>query len=66
MEFNDIITAICTVGFPIVAYGALFWYVLKKDTEHRSEVEKMTEAINNNTIALTKLIERLDNENKNS
>lgn len=65
MEFNDIITAICTVGFPIVAYGALFWYVLKKDTEHRSEVEKMTEAINNNTIALTKLIERLDNENKN-
>ena len=65
MEFNDIITAICTVGFPIVAYGALFWYVLKKDNEHRSEVEKMTEAINNNTIALTKLIERLDNENKN-
>ena len=49
-----------------MAYGALFWYVLKKDTEHRSEVEKMTEAINNNTIALTKLIERLDNENKNS
>ena len=65
MEFQDIITAICTVGFPIVAYGALFWYVLKKDSEHRSEVEKMTEAINNNTIALTKLIERLDNENKN-
>ena len=66
MEFNDIITAICTVGFPIVAYGALFWYVLKKDSEHRSEVEKMTEAINNNTIALTKLIERLDNEKKNA
>ena len=66
MEFNDIITAICTVGFPIVAYGALFGYVLKKDSEHRSEVEKMTEAINNNTIALTKLIERLDNENKNA
>ena len=65
MELNDIITAICTVGFPIVAYGALFWYVLKKDTEHKTEVEKMTEAINNNTIALTKLIERLENENKN-
>ena len=66
MALNDIITAICTVGFPIVAYGALFWYVLKKDTEHKTEVEKMTEAINNNTIALTKLIERLENENKNS
>ena len=48
-----------------MAYGALFWYVLKKDAEHKTEVEKMTEAINNNTIALTKLIERLENENKN-
>lgn len=66
MELNEIISAICTVGFPIVAYGALFWYVLRKDTEHKTEVEKMTEAINNNTIALTKLIERLDNENKNA
>lgn len=66
MEINEIISAICTVGFPIVAYGALFWYVLRKDTEHKTEVEKMTEAINNNTIALTKLIERLDNENKNA
>lgn len=65
MEFNDIITAICTVGFPIVAYGALYWYVIKKDSEHKEETEKMTEAINNNTIALTKLIERLENENKN-
>lgn len=66
MEFNEIISAICTVGFPIVAYGALFWYVLRKDTEHKTEVEKMTEAINNNTIALTKLIERLENEDKNT
>ena len=63
MEFNDIITAICTVGFPIVAYGALYWYIIKKDAEHKEETEKMTEAINNNTIALTKLIEELKNEN---
>lgn len=63
MEFQDIITAICTVGFPIVAYGALYWYIIKKDAEHKEETEKMTEAINNNTIALTRLIEELKNEN---
>lgn len=63
MEFNEIISAICTVGFPIVAYGALYWYIIKKDAEHKEETEKMTEAINNNTIALTKLIEELKNEN---
>lgn len=62
MEIQDILTAICTVGFPIVAYGALFWYINKKDIEHKEETEKLTEAINNNTIAMTKLIERVGND----
>lgn len=27
MEYNDIVTAISTVGFPIVACGALFYMI---------------------------------------
>ena len=61
MEIQDILTAICTVGFPIVAYGALFWYINKKDKEHKEETEKLTEAINNNTIVITKLIDKVGN-----
>lgn len=59
MTIQDILTAICTVGFPIVAYGALFWYINKKDKEHKEETEKLTEAINNNTIVITKLIDKV-------
>lgn len=64
MEISEIITAITTVGFPIVAYGALFWYIITKDKAHADEVNKMTEAINNNTIALTKLIDKMESEDK--
>ena len=51
---SALITAISTVGFPIVMCGALFWYIQVK-------VDKMTEALNANTLVITKLLERLDN-----
>lgn len=70
-HMQDIITMITTVGFPIVACLLLGWFIKYqtdrydeelKDIrkEHRAEVAKMTEAINNNTIALTKLCERME------
>lgn len=62
MEMTEIITAITTVGFPIVAYGALFWYILTKDKAHADETKAMTEAINNNTIALQRLLDEFGKE----
>ena len=72
-RMQDIITMITTVGFPIVACLLLGWFIKYqtdrydeelKDVrkEHRAEVVKMTEAINNNTLALTKLCERMGGE----
>ena len=58
---NLILTAISTVGFPIVVAGAMFWKMNKQDDDHKEEMSKITEAVNNNTIALTKLLDKLDN-----
>lgn len=69
---NEIIQAITTVGFPIVmCLIACFYikYILDANreqintmnAEHKAEVSEMTKAIENNTLALTKLIEKLDN-----
>jgi hypothetical protein len=55
-----ILTAISTVGFPIVVAAAMFWKMNKQDEDHKQEMGKVTEAINNNTIALTKLLDRLN------
>lgn len=57
-----VITAISTVGFPIVMCGALFWKMDKQDKEHTEEMNKSTEAINNNTVVLQKLMQMLSDK----
>lgn len=70
MNTQDILNAITTVGFPIVMCLACAWYIKytndkqreeveKLNDQHAKEMDKVTEAINNNTVALTKLAERL-------
>lgn len=58
--YTFILQAIGTVGFPIVATCALFWKMNKQDDDHKEEMNKVTEAVNNNTIALTKLLDKLN------
>lgn len=70
---NDIVSIISAVGFPIVAAVGCGYFVkwqyeqnLKQmdeiRKEHKEEVSKMTEALNNNTIALNRLIDKFDRE----
>lgn len=52
---QELLTAISTVGFPIVACIAMFWMNEKQDRRHQDEVNKLNETVANNTVALTKL-----------
>lgn len=62
MDVNTLIQLVGSLGFPIVACGALFWRMVKSDEQHKEEVNKMSEALNNNTNAIVKLTEKLDKE----
>ena len=62
MDVNSLIQLVGSLGFPIVACGALFWRMVKSDEQHKEEMNKLSEALNNNTSALVKLTERLDKE----
>lgn len=62
MDVNSLIQLVGSLGFPIVACGALFWRMVKSDEQHKEEMSKISEALNNNTSALVKLTERLDKE----
>lgn len=62
MDANAIIQLVASLGFPIVMCGALFWRMVKSDEQHKAEMDKLSEALNNNTIALTKLSNNLDKE----
>lgn len=64
MDVNNIIAAIGSVGFPVVACVGLYLMQIKQADAHKQEMDKVTEAINNNTIALTRLIERIGGNNE--
>lgn len=63
MDYEQIVTLVQTVGFPIVMCGALFWYMITQRTAHKAEVEKMTDALNNNTVVLQKLAGIIEGKN---
>lgn len=67
------IQIISTYGVSIAAMIALAVYIVKKDkenqavineimNEHKSEVNELRKTIENNTLIVTKLYERLNNE----
>lgn len=60
MDVNTIMQLVTTLGFPIVCCIALFWRMIKSDENHKEEMEKLSEALNNNTLAINKLNERLN------
>lgn len=70
MDFESILTAIGSFGFPIVMCIVVCFYVkyiIDKNTEqldkitseHRTEVKEMTEAIKNNTIVIQMLVDKI-------
>lgn len=61
MDVNTVMQLVTTLGFPIVCCIALFWRMIKSDENHKEEMKKLSEALNNNTLAINKLNERLHN-----
>lgn len=60
MEVDTILSIITQIGFPIAVCIICFWYINKIQSQHKDEMDKMSEAINNNTIVMQKLIDKLD------
>ncbi len=61
MDVNALASLVGSLGFPIVACCYMAWNHEKESQRHNEETMKTVEAINNNTVALTKLAERLGN-----
>ena len=59
MGVNDIVTIISTVGFPIAACVALFWQTNEMPKNHKEEMDGVKEALNNNTLVVQKLVDKL-------
>lgn len=74
MDANAVVTLVQTIGFPVVMCGAMAYYVkyitdrnredlAAERSQHDAEMNKITEAIKNNTIALQKLTDYMEVKN---
>lgn len=59
---DNILQAISTVGFPIALTLILLWYIYDSSNKQKEEIDKISEALNNNTLALTKLLDRMERD----
>jgi hypothetical protein len=70
MDVSSISEVISTVGFPIVCFLLCGWYVKyredkndekydKLNNQHDDEMKQIVAALNNNTVALQKLADKL-------
>ena len=68
---QEVMTAINTLGLPTVVAVASMWYVKYRDDkndvrvdtlneEHKKEMEDITEALNNNTLALQRICDTFE------
>lgn len=73
MDINSLASLIGTLGFPIVACCAMAYFFARVNdnyrndikeiqANHKEEIAGMTEAINNNTLVIQKLVDRMDRE----
>lgn len=73
MDFPTILSAIGSIGFPIIACIGIAWFfnrvnenyrtdLKEMNTQHKEEMKLMTDAINNNTLVLQRLCDRMDME----
>lgn len=57
---NDLAALISTLGFPIGMCLIMCYYINKINDAHTEETDKFAEALNNNTVVLQKLCDKLD------
>lgn len=56
MDFSAVSQLISSVGFPIAACVAMFWQMNRESTQHKEEMDALKESLNQNTLAITKLV----------
>lgn len=62
MDVSTITQLISSVGFPIVACGVMAYLFYREQENHKQETSQFTSAINELTVALTKLSDTIGGE----
>lgn len=64
MDITSMSQIIGSLGFPIVFSLIMFKYLEEEQKTHKEEMNTIKDAINNNTLTMQKLIDKLDSDKK--
>lgn len=59
MDINGVASLISSVGFPIAVSLICFWYIYNRERQMKSEIESLSQSLNNNTLVMQKLLDKL-------
>lgn len=59
---NAIVQIFSNLGVPVACLTVTFYLWYKETNAHKEEMSKMTDALNNNTLILQKLLDKLNKE----
>lgn len=59
MTYETIISMIGSLGFPIATCLVCFWYINKYTETTNEKLDKLSEAINNNSTVIQRLLDKL-------
>lgn len=57
---EQITNLIATTGFPIAMCLIVCYYVYSKDKSHKEEIDKLSDAVNKQTMSIQKLIDKIE------
>lgn len=56
---NDIVTAVSSVGFPIVMCILIFYYMERESDSHKQEVDGLKDVLTELKISITQLTDKI-------
>lgn len=57
---ENFVAIISNVGFPIACVIFMWYYMMKMSDAHKEEIDSIKDALNQNTLVLQKLVDKLD------
>lgn len=64
MDLSIVIDLINGCGFPIACVVAMFYTLSREREAHKQESDRWTEALNNNTLIMQRLYDKLEGDRK--
>lgn len=62
MDVSTLVQLVGSLGFPVAACCYLFYSLNKEREDHKEEMNKITEALHNNTLVMQQLVDVINNK----